>query len=380
MITGHCTKCVSQTSALIRQSAVLKRRIIAVTLATFLLLYAIIGLAPSASTPLKEPFLCNDSFGLDREVDLRKISSYQFPDIAHYTRFIFPHYQERSQPWSMKHVVPVDSHVTVPAAVTGADYSHFKESMNLVRNLNDGVRKAYKDMKLIYFDLGLAQHQKDHLKAVCNCDVRPFPFDEMPSHFKVLKGYAWKPVCLQMVLNEYPFAMWMDASVRIKTSNLTWFFEKVKQQGVMAGEGGNSIAARTKEPTFKFLKEQPCLYRTSEFEGTFIAVYNTDFVETFFMRPWVSCALSMGCMVLDNYPLLHLQCANIDHYYHECHRYDQSVLSILLHRLYHNDIKEHMIKRFTFYQYCSEGEEWRILPAYINDYINAKWYTSCRYG
>ena len=38
-----CYRCVSQTSAFIRQSAVLKRRIIAVTLATFLLLYAIIG-------------------------------------------------------------------------------------------------------------------------------------------------------------------------------------------------------------------------------------------------------------------------------------------------------------------------------------------------
>ena len=71
-------------------------------------------------------------------------------------------------------MVPVDSHVTVPAIVTGADYSHFKESMNLVRNLNDGVRKAYKDMKLIYFDLGLAQHQKDHVSS-----FREFSFGKL---------------------------------------------------------------------------------------------------------------------------------------------------------------------------------------------------------
>ena len=168
--------------------------------------------------------------------------------------------------------------------------------------------------------------------------------------------------------------------MRLKTTNLTWLFEKIKQQGVMAGEGAMSIAARTKESTFKFLREPPCLFRRSEFEGTFIAVYQTPFVQKYFMQPWVSCALSKGCMVIDNFPLLHLKCGDVDRYYHECHRFDQSVLSILLHRLYHANIENHMMKRHTFYQYCNQGEEWRILPEFINDYINARWFTGCKYG
>ena len=184
----------------------------------------------------------------------------------------------------------------------------------------------------------------------------------------------------QLVLNEYPFALWMDSSVRLKTSYLDWLFERIKKEGVLAGEGGLSVAARTKESTFLSLGEEPCLYRRHEFEGTFIAVYESKFVQTYFMQPWVSCALSKGCMVLDDYPLLHLQCGATDRYYHECHRYDQSVLSILMHRLFHSDLDNHMMKRYTFYMYCSEGEQWRILPDFINDYINARWFTSCRYG
>ena len=176
--------------------------------------------------------------------------------------------------------------------------------------------------------------------------------------------------------------MWMDASVRLKTENLTWLFEKIKQQGVMAGEGGNNIAARTQEQTFNFLQEPPCLYRRSEFEGTFIAVYQTQFVQDYFMKPWVSCALSVGCMVFDNlkFPTLLLRCGDFDRFYHECHRFDQSVLSILLNRLYHAEIENHKMKRYTFYKYCGKGEQWRILPESINDYINNRWFSGCKYG
>ena len=187
---------------------------------------------------------------------------------------------------------------------------------------------------------------------------------------------------LQLALNDYPFVMWMDASVLLRNNNLTWLFEKIKQQGVMAGEGGNNIAARTKEQTFKFLQEPPCLYRRNEFEGTFIAVYQTQFVQEYFMKPWVSCALSIGCMVFDHliFPTLHLTCTSEDHFYHECHRYDQSVLSMLLNRLYHTDLENHMMKRYTFYEYCSKGEQFHFLPEVFNDYLNERWLSACRYG
>ena len=58
---------------------------------------------------------------------------------------------------------------------------------------------------------------------------------------------------------------------------------------MVAGEGENNIAARRKVHTFKYLQETPCLYRKSEFEGTYIAVYQTQFVQEYLIKPYVSC-------------------------------------------------------------------------------------------
>ena len=116
--------------------------------------------------PLSEPAVCEEEFGNDREVDLRKIKGYQFPEMKHYSKFIFPQNYESSNTGSHKPGFPVADHVTVPTIVTGADYSHFKESLDLIRNMNNGVRKAYKDMDLVYFDLGLSRYQRQEVSIL----------------------------------------------------------------------------------------------------------------------------------------------------------------------------------------------------------------------
>ena len=78
---------------------------------------------------------------------------------------MFPHNNEPTHFRSLGPETLTDANVDVPVIVTAADYSHFKESMNLVRNMNDGIRKAYKDMKLIYFDLGLSDYQRQQVSA-----------------------------------------------------------------------------------------------------------------------------------------------------------------------------------------------------------------------
>ena len=35
--------------------------------------------------------------------------------------------------------------------------------------------------------------------------------------------------------------MQIDPSISLRTNHLTWLFEKIKQQGVMAGEDDNNI-------------------------------------------------------------------------------------------------------------------------------------------
>ena len=36
------------------------------------------------------------------------------------------------------------------------------------------------------------------IRHLCNCTYRMFPFDDYPSHVRILKGAAWKPIVIQV--------------------------------------------------------------------------------------------------------------------------------------------------------------------------------------
>ena len=144
----------------------------------------------------------------------------------------------------------------------------------------------------------------------------------------------------------------MDASNRLRNKNLIRLFVKIKQQGMVTGEGRNNIAARRKEHTFKRLQEPPCLYRRCDFKATFIAVYQTQFVQEYLIKHWVSYILLIVCILFNHLiiPTLHLRCQIKEHQYPKCQRCDQSVLRIVLNRLHiiliyrkPNDEKTHIL-------------------------------------
>lgn len=168
-----------------------------------------------------------------------------------------------------------------------------------------------------------------------------------------------------MVLRMHRFVMWMDASVRFMVKDLDQNFKDAQKLGVQASLGFAPIAARTSGKTFQFLKEYPCLFRDkNEFEATFIIIYGSDFIMQYFMAPWVSCALTEECMAPE--PLR--DCHN-QHVYFDCHRFDQSVLSILLVRLFHGDNKAHAMDH-TFFKICKNGIENPMFPSVLNAYLN----------
>ena len=162
--------------------------------------------------------------------------------------------------------------------------------------------------------------------------------------------------------------MWMDASVRFQTKHLSWAFTHAQSLGVSASIGFGPIAARTQKATFQFLEESPCLYRdTNELEATFIMIYATDFIIQYFMVPWVSCALCKGCMVPKISPEKYLNC-KIENYYFSCHRFDQSILSILMTRIFNQDLQAHIMLH-TFYKICKGGTDQPYLPDFMNKIV-----------
>lgn len=161
----------------------------------------------------------------------------------------------------------------------------------------------------------------------------------------------------------------MDASVRFLSSNLEPIFREVKRYGVLASQGYAPIAERTHPKTFSVLGEEACTFRnTNEWEATFILVSANKFVSEYFMKPWVFCALTFGCMVPTEDSETYRNCKSKERVYFDCHRFDQSILSILLARLYSENTQAHVMKH-EFYSFCKSVDETWFLPQFMNEVI-----------
>ncbi|XP_045173066.1 uncharacterized protein LOC123534739 [Mercenaria mercenaria] len=306
--------------------------------------------------PLNDGKLCNASLGPTVKDDIEKIKTYSFPEAEKYLEELFPP------------SLPDETNLPkMPVFVTAASASHYTEVMELVYNISAVIDK-YKETKLIVYDLGFYTSQKKEIERVCKCEVKTFPYTDLPQHMKLMKGYAWKPVVIQLAARDHPFVIWMDASVRFTTTDLDAHFERARNLGVMAAKGFAPIAMRTHPKTFLSLGEEACTFKaTNEFEATFILIFGNKFVSEFFLKPWVSCALSFGCVVPDYNTNRYINCdRSKEQVYFDCHRFDQSVLSILLYRLYHKNIMHHRMDH-TFFRFCKGADEQWYLPQFINE-------------
>lgn len=159
-----------------------------------------------------------------------------------------------------------------------------------------------------------------------------------------------------MCAKEHPFVVWMDTSLRFRTSKITYIIDLAKTNTVLAAEGSGFVATRTHSNMFNFLKEDPNTFESlKEFQAGFIIYYGNEFGENFFMRPWISCALTFGCMVPDYTSAKYLSCPNVERF-HACHRFEQSMMSILLYRLFYKEIDKHVLKTGV-YTFCTECME-----------------------
>ena len=231
--------------------------------------------------------------------------------------------------------------------VTAVSANHYGESQGLIKDIHQQLLYFYPKIKLIVYDLGLTKFQLLAMHKYCKCEVRTFEFDQYPDHVKDLKGYTWKPIIIQLLLREYNFIIWNDASVRYngKQYGLEKVFKDTRKHGLQVmGGGKSSITSRTSKNTFEVLKEDPCIFSNYvEVQATWMFFQRSALILYAVMRPWVACALHYGCMDFQNsYSLLN--CTNESIVPHSCHRFDQSTIGIILTRLFNKKRKYFIFK------------------------------------
>ncbi|KAK6058119.1 hypothetical protein COOONC_04315 [Cooperia oncophora] len=167
------------------------------------------------------------------------------------------------------------------------------------------IRKFWPRKKILVYNLGLNQGSVEKLEKKCLVEVRGFPFSSYPSHVANLNEYRWKPL---IIASGY----------------------------VLQTPSGHSIFATTDPGVYKYfptvfdnLKSTSC----ENYDANFAFIVRTkDTVDI--LRWLVLCALERDCMAP---PGSQLVCKfGNDRYtrYAGCHRYDQSVINLLLANSY----------------------------------------------
>ena len=162
----------------------------------------------------------------------------------------------------------------------------------------------------------------------------------------------------QTLFQEFGHVWWVDSSIRFITDDLTGPLEYIKQNGSLffTYDKSMSTAMHTRIGTFNYFGENPCPYgEFGEIESGNVAFYENDLTRAI-IRNWVSCALIENCQAPPGH---NLSCRRITTQVGQCHRYDQSVLGIMMRRLYHeqND-------------YPATKTPWRIIKVMRGNKVN----------
>ncbi|XP_046578381.1 uncharacterized protein LOC124286907 isoform X2 [Haliotis rubra] len=219
---------------------------------------------------------------------------------------------------------------------TGASSDHFLESQGLVRSLHQNVFPELNNYTFVYYDLGLKPEQIEQLKKHCQCEVRRYPVEKMPTIHKTLRCYTWKPFIIQANIHFADILIWADASIRFSKSIIGPLLKDVNIKGAIMGLDSPvySVADHVQKTTFDHFGEQTCAFaQVGEMAATFLAFKNERLVRQAILKPWIACALDSKCMCPSN-PEKLIVCHTNIRKYNKCHRFDQAALNIILAKLF----------------------------------------------
>ena len=256
----------------------------------------------------------------------------------------------REQTFKRKPVITIDAKtpffdLVVP--VTGASSNHFEEFREHISTF----AKLFPGIRVFFYDLGLTRSQvRFILKNLPFVQYRMFDFNEYPSHVGNLINYAWKPLIIQEILGEFDGAMWFDSSIKFKRNNTHEVLQRLARQrsgfSFFVGITGHSIVAATHPGMMEYIPIKTNDAVKDMFEANSMIVINTPEVQKHIMKWLAICSLEEDCIA----PVgSELYCGfNFPKdKFGGCHRYDQSLVNILVSNVYSSDRNRYVFEGFA---------------------------------
>lgn len=138
---------------------------------------------------------------------------------------------------------------------------------------------------------------------------------------------------------EFGFVWWMDSSVRFTTDDIDSAITYAKQNSMLYTVSTSdrvelSLTKQTDKRTFKFLGEDRCKFRPFGETWATTVMFHYDRLSRAVVQAWVICALNSNCIAPPG-SLQKIICHMELEFDGRCHRFDQSILSIITRRLFH---------------------------------------------
>lgn len=229
-----------------------------------------------------------------------------------------------------KYVPTIDELYNRLTLVTAWSQNHFREGLGFI-----GTAQQYMpEKKIIVYDLGLNNKSLQEVKSMCNVEVRRFPFEKYPEHYKNLKKFAFKPTIINLVLHEFGVIYYGDASIRFLRSVKELIPDALKHHGFLPHircfnpkiprgkpKGCKHDHTLTVKEVYPILEVSERVYYNAGFtapaiSGGIMLIVNNSVLYTKIMIPWLECALNEACIAPEGADLGN-------------HRFDQSALTLL---------------------------------------------------
>ena len=230
--------------------------------------------------------------------------------------------------------VKLDSVESFPEIVfvTGASSNHFGEFKGHLQSFLTNFPRN----KLMFYDLGLKTSEATEISKESRIEYRKFDFSRYPAHVKNLHNYAWKPLIIQQLLAEFDGVLWFDSSIRFKR-NMTHLKERMVRYKsgfqYYVGATRHSIVSATHPRMIEYFPMERSGAVENMPEANSVIVLNTAEVQNNIMKWMCVCVLNEDCI---SPPGSKLFC---NFYFPRekfggCHRYDQSLFSIVVSNAY----------------------------------------------
>ena len=225
--------------------------------------------------------------------------------------------------------------------VSAVSSNHFIEAKDMIGS----AQKYLPTRRIVMYDLGLKEDQRKELEGLCNVEVRTFDFDQYPPHFKSLSKYAWKPVIIRTLAHEAEYLFWSDASVRF-SKDFETSLSKLDKFPIKGHHHDFDIIQVTHTDTLEYFNmTRESMRNVSGIEGGLV-LYKTNEVTMHILDLWCDCAMHEECIAPKTAILIPCKFNLVKKgsiQYAGCHRYDQSVLNVILVREYGPEVYKEIL-------------------------------------